>query len=82
MDELNNLNEFDKMEKFLKELDEVKNELENVKAKNEELITRLNSYTNRPSKNKNYYERHKAVLLEKKKQKYQEAKLKEELKDN
>lgn len=82
MDELNNLNEFDKMEKFLKELEDVKSELDLVKARNEDLLARLNSYTNRPSKNKNYYERHKVVLLEKKKQKYQEAKLKEELKDN
>jgi hypothetical protein len=34
--------EENKMEKFFKELEEVKNELENVKAKNQELIIRLN----------------------------------------
>jgi hypothetical protein len=39
------------------------------------LSEKLQSYTNRPSKNKNYYEKNKQILLEKKKQKYQENKL-------
>ena len=45
------------------------------KEKNEELLARLKTYTNRPSKNKNYYERHKGGILEKKKQKYHNASL-------
>jgi hypothetical protein len=40
------------------------------------LEEKLQSYTNRPSKNKNYYEKHKETLLEKKKLKYQETKVK------
>lgn len=81
MEELNNLNEFNKIEKFCKELEEVKNELDLVKKKNEELITRLKSYTNRKC-NKDYYERHKEIILEKKRKKYEESKLKEQIKDD
>lgn len=54
-------------------------EEENLKLKEiQKLKEKLQSYTNRPSKNKNYYEKHKDVILEKRKQKYQENKVKTE----
>lgn len=62
----------------MENIETLKVELSNCKKEIEELRVRLKSYTNRPSKNKNYYERHKEVLLEKKKKKYGD-KLKEEL---
>lgn len=61
----------------MEDIETLKVELSNCKKEIEELRVRLKSYTNRPSKNKNYYERHKEVLLENKKKKYQEFKLKE-----
>lgn len=69
------------MDELKKENEELKIQLNLINEENEELKVRLKSYTNRPSKNKNYYERHKEILLEKKKKKYEEAKLKE-MKDN
>lgn len=65
------------LENIKKENEELKEQLNLVKQENEDLKVKLKSYTNRPSKNKNYYERHKEVLLEKKRLKYEETKLKE-----
>lgn len=65
------------MDELKKEVEELKIKNNNLQQENEELIIKLKSYTNRPSKNKNYYERHKEVILERKKQKYEEAKLKD-----
>lgn len=42
----------------------------------QDLKEQLKKYTNRPSKNKNYYERHKEEILEKQKTKYHDNKLK------
>jgi len=61
----------------MEDIDTLKVELSNCKKEIEELKVRLKSYTNRKC-NKDYYERHKLVILEKKKKKYQEDKLKED----
>lgn len=58
-----------------------------LKQKNEELIAELDalknkiktSYSNHPSKNKNYYEKNKDALLEKQRKKYHEKKVQEKL---
>ena len=42
-------------------------EIFKLKKENEQLKEKLLLYTNRPSKNKKYYEKHKEILLEKKK---------------
>lgn len=49
----------------------LKQEIQNLKEQ-------LKKYTNRPSKNKNYYERHKDEILEKQRIKYNLSKNKTE----
>jgi hypothetical protein len=50
------------------EIIELKLEIQNLKEQ-------LKKYTNRPSKNKNYYERHKQDILEKQRIKYHNNKM-------
>lgn len=53
------------------EIIELKLEIQNLKEQ-------LKKYTNRPSKNKNYYERHKQDILQKQRIKYHNNKMNNE----
>lgn len=51
-------------------------EIIELKLEIQDLKEQLKKYTNRPSKNKKYYERHKEEILEKQRIKYHDNKLK------